>query len=151
MADFLVHPEIVDNKVGELLQSLGVNLEDSNFKETPRRLAAVLREFFKSEYWLSERLVTYRRAVFPSKNDELVVLGNISPVYTFCQHHILPVVMRVAVGYLPGGCVIGLSKLPRVAKDLAKVPMLQEDYTVRLKELLRDLLETENVGVVVDI
>lgn len=145
-----VDSQKVQGLIGEILLTLGVDYHvDENFKETPRRLAGVLREFLQSETSIRLQVAKLAEAVFPSKQDELVVIGNIR-VFSLCPHHCLPVGYRVSLGYIPSGFVIGLSKLPRLVKAWSRVSLLQEDYTVKLKESMVSMLRTKNVGVIVE-
>lgn len=142
-------PMNLEVMVSQMLYEAGVSLQDPNFRKTPQRFSKVLQEFLQPAEHIDKLIEEYALAVFPSVQDEMVVFGNVR-VYSLCNHHLLPVFYRVALGYVPEGSVIGLSKLPRLAKELAKVPLLQEDYTVRLQEALSKLLQTQNVGVIVE-
>jgi len=88
------------------------------------------------------------KAVFPDKYDEMLVSGPTS-VWTLCPHHLLPVNLKVYIGYIPIGKVLGLSKFSRIAIAYGKLPIMQEQYTRELASVLWDRLNPEGVGVYV--
>jgi len=123
-----------------LLQGMGVDLDDRNFRDTPRRVAALYKELFTPH--------GNSFATFPEVHDSLIVLrGHI--VHGVCPHHLMPVEMRVSVGYIPNKSVLGLSKLARVAEDPLTGPIMQETYCDRVADLLLDRTDAKGVGVVV--
>lgn len=123
-----------------LLEGMGVDLNDRNYKDTPRRVARMYRELF------TPRHNSY--ATFPESHDSMVVLrGHV--VHGVCPHHLVPVEMRVYVGYIPHKEVLGLSKLARVAEDPLTGPIMQETYTDAVANLLSTTTDAKGVGVVV--
>lgn len=81
--------------------------------------------------------------------DELVVLRDIR-VVSFCEHHMLPVIGRAHVGYLPTNKVVGISKLARVVHGFARRLQIQEKLTAEIAEAIQDILEPQGVGVVIE-
>jgi GTP cyclohydrolase I len=136
----------VARSVGDLLRSLGADLEDENFIETPRRVAAYLLEHFIPEVEIEEQLEGCSAAVFPSPYENMVMLRD-STVHGMCPHHLLPVSYIVTIAYIPAGKTIGLSKLHRVADIFAGRPLLQEHATTLIADVLQEMLLTENVAV----
>ena len=118
------------------------------FQGTPQRLARMYAEFCWHPDTIEEEInKQFRR--FDSNFDEMLVKRNIH-VWTLCPHHLLPCEFRVFIGYIPKkGKVLGLSKLTRVAEILAKKPIMQEQYTTELADLLMKRLEPVGVGVTV--
>lgn len=138
---------MIAEKVAEILKELGISLDDPNFRETPQRIERMLRDLIWDEEKIEAELESYKRAVFPSRVDEMVVVKDIC-AYSLCPHHLLPVEYQVDIAYLSvNSNVIGLSKLGRVVSVIAKRPLLQEDYVVRVKDALVKLLDNENVAV----
>jgi GTP cyclohydrolase IA len=123
-----------------LLQGMGVDLNDRNYQDTPARVAKMYVELFTPK--------TNNFATFPEKHDSLIVLRG-HRVFGVCPHHLLPVEMRVYVGYIPNRQVLGLSKLARVAEDPLRGPILQETYTDQVADLLFHKTDAKGVGVVV--
>lgn len=132
--------------VGELLRVLGVDLEDENFSETPRRLSTYLIENFLEGDEIEYRLEEHSSAIFPNLYDGMVVMKD-TPIVGLCPHHLLPVFYKVTIGYIPMQNAIGISKLHRIAELLAKRPLMQETYTVLLADYFSDLLKAEDVSI----
>jgi GTP cyclohydrolase I len=81
--------------------------------------------------------------------DELVVLSDIR-VVSFCEHHMLPVVGRAHVGYLPTNRVVGISKLARVVQGFSRRLQIQEKLTAEIAEAIQEVLAPQGVGVVIE-
>jgi len=136
-----------EKAVKALLQSMGADLEDPNFKDTPTRVAKMFAHFFRNEE--EERIKEIMSKVFPSKNDQMVIVKNIE-CFGMCPHHLVPIVYKVDIGYIPNGKVLGLSKLGRLAIALSSYPKLQEDFTKEIADVLERYINPAGVMVVVD-
>lgn len=123
-----------------LLEGLGQDPEDVNFRNTPRRVYRLWKEL------LSPKRVTY--TTFPDTYGSLVVLRG-HRVHGVCPHHLLPVEMFVYVGYIPDKEVLGLSKLARVAEEQLTSPITQEALTERIAARLESVLEPKGVAVII--
>jgi GTP cyclohydrolase I len=125
----------------DLLEALGVDLEDESLRDTPRRLAAMYAELLTP--------APFTATTFPNDDgyDELVVATGI-PFHSLCEHHLLPFVGVAHVGYLPGERIIGLSKLARVVERFARSLQVQERLTTQVAGWLDDHLAPRGVGVV---
>lgn len=118
------------------------------FKGTEDRLVRMYSEFCWSPEAIEEE-VSKQFRVFDSSFDEMLVKKDVQ-VWTLCPHHLLPCEFRVYMGYIPkNGKVIGLSKLTRIAEVLARRPIMQEQYTTELADLLLNRLKPLGVGVTV--
>jgi GTP cyclohydrolase I len=124
-----------------ILEGLGVNLEDENFKYTPQRFLDFLKELAEPKI-LNEDYVTFTSV------GNLVIVKDIR-AYSLCPHHLLPVIYDVNIAYIPKGKVVGLSKIARLTLNLCGKLMLQEDYTEVLANELIKLVGSEDVMVVV--
>ena len=83
-------------------------------------------------------------------NDEMVIVRDI-PLYSICEHHLIPFIGKAHIAYIPGnGKVIGLSKLARIVNCFAKRPQLQERLTSQVADFLYENLEPQGVAVVVE-
>jgi GTP cyclohydrolase I len=124
----------------ELLRAIGADLDYPGLTDTPRRVAASLAE-----------LVTpaeFTATLFRNEGyDELVLVRDIS-FQSLCMHHLLPFHGVAHVAYLPGDCIIGLSKLARVVEAFARDLQLQERMTVQIADWLEQELVPRGVGVV---
>jgi GTP cyclohydrolase I len=136
----------LENLLAEVFDRLDVDLKDENWLKTPTRFAKVLLQFFSG--YTEEDLQEIFESSFSSKLNDMVIIKNI-PVYGFCPHHVLPVSMRVNIGYIPNGRVLGLSKFKRIAKMLAQVPILQEEYTEKIADVIMEHLKPDGVMVTV--
>ena len=68
-------------------------------------------------------------------------------VWTICPHHLLPCILKVTIGYVPDGSVLGLSKFSRIAEIMGKRPILQEEYSRELANFLEERLEPKGVAI----
>ena len=83
-------------------------------------------------------------------NDEMVVVRDI-PLYSMCEHHLLPFVGKAHIAYIPSeGKVIGLSKLARIVDDYARRPQIQERLTSQVADFLEEHLQPKGVAVVIE-
>lgn len=117
------------------------------FKGTPARLRRMYQDYCWSGRKIKEELAKQFR-VFEDGYDEMLVAKDIS-VWTLCPHHLLPCHFSVYIGYLPTGKVLGLSKFARIAEILAKRPVIQEQFSTELADLLADNLHPKGVAVYV--
>jgi len=127
----------------DLLVALGADLDEPDLRDTPRRVAQAFAEM------LAPR--PFNATTFPNdeRYDELVLLRDI-PFSSLCAHHGLPFVGVAHVGYIPGGRIIGLSKLARVVELYARRFQVQERLTVQVADWLDEQLAPRAVGVVVE-
>ncbi len=116
--------------------------------DTPARVARSYRELFAG-YAADPRDYLKRTFEEVGGYDELVVLKDIR-VVSFCEHHMLPVIGRAHVGYLPTNRVVGISKLARVVHGFARRLQIQEKLTAEIAEAVQDILEPHGVGVVIE-
>jgi GTP cyclohydrolase I len=137
----------VENYIAKILKSLGVNLDEPDFKETPLRVARMYQELFEgNKPKAKQEIEAIFKSKFPCDNDEMIVFTNIK-VYSLCPHHLLPVDYSIALAYIPDGSVMGLSKFTRIAELLGRQPILQEQLTVHLANAIYSNLEPKGVAV----
>ncbi len=131
-----------------LLEWAGDDPDREGLRDTPGRVARSYKELFAG-YGHDPR--EYLRRTFEEVGgyDELVVLKDI-PVISFCEHHMLPVVGKAHVGYLPTNRVVGISKLARVVQGFARRLQIQEKLTAEIAEAIQDILQPAGVGVVIE-
>ena len=89
------------------------------------------------------------KSTFTSTNDEMVVVKDIE-FYSFCEHHMLPIIGKTHVAYIPNGKVVGLSKIPRVVDVFARRLQIQEQMTEQICDALNEHLKPKGVAVIVD-
>ena len=115
--------------------------EDPNFKDTPARVGKLFRELLtpQDNNW----------ATFPGAEYDEVILLRGHRLVGLCPHHLLPVVMKAYIAYIPNKAVLGLSKLARVAEQFLTRPIMQEELTRQICDELWTQLDPKGVGVVV--
>lgn len=128
-----------------IMRVLGLDLDDDSLKGTPMRVAKMyVKEAFSG---LDPR--NYPAiSVFENsyQYDEMLVEKNIT-FYSHCEHHFVPIIGRAHVAYIPGGKVIGLSKINRLVQYFARRPQVQERLTVEIANALKTALMIEDVAV----
>jgi GTP cyclohydrolase I len=134
----------------EALKDLGYPTQtDFNFAETAERAARAMVELVRPTNEINAQIDQMLDRTFPAQYDEMVISKhNIS--FGMCPHHLLPVIYRISVAYLPGDRVLGISKLSRIVQLLAHRPLLQEDLTQDLAALLHDRLQTRGSAAYVE-
>nr|WP_165220959.1 GTP cyclohydrolase I FolE [Aquisphaera insulae] len=132
--------------IREILLAVGEDPDREGLRETPDRVARMYAEVFQG---LHQDPVVHLKKLFTQKYDEMVLIRDIRMV-SFCEHHLLPVIGKAHVAYIPNGRVVGLSKIPRVIDVLAKRPQLQERLTEEVADLLMRELDARGVAVVIE-
>jgi GTP cyclohydrolase IA len=134
----------------ETLGDLGYPVDsDDNFTDTSARAAKAMLELIRPTDEIRSEVDQMLARTFPASYDEMVISKhNIS--FGMCPHHLLPVIYRISVAYLPGQRVLGISKLSRLAHILSRRPVLQEDLTHELAEILFSRLETRGSAAYVE-
>jgi GTP cyclohydrolase I len=132
-----------ERAAGDFLRALGVSTESESLRGTPGRMARAYAELFSSR--------PFDLTSFPNDEgyDELV-LARAIPLRSVCEHHLLPFVGTVHIGYLPAERILGLSKLARVAEHFAHRPQVQERLTKQIADWLAEQLAPKGVGVVIE-
>jgi len=138
----------IEQSVRDILDTLGMDLDDDSLKGTPRRVAkAYVNEIFSGLNPKNKpKLSTFDNNY---KYGEMLVEKNIT-VYSTCEHHLLPIVGRAHVAYISNGNVIGLSKMNRIVDYFAKRPQVQERLTMQVVQALQEALGTKDVACVID-
>jgi GTP cyclohydrolase I len=136
----------ISRAVREILLAVGEDPDREGLRETPERVARMYAEVFEG---LHQDPRGHLSTLFTQKYDEMVLIKDIRLV-SFCEHHLLPVVGRAHIAYIPNGKVIGLSKIPRVVDVLAKRPQMQERLTEEVADLLMKELDAKGVAVVIE-
>jgi GTP cyclohydrolase IA len=134
--------------VRTLLRWAGDDPSREGLLDTPARVARSYRELFAG-YEVDPREYLERTFEEVGGYDELVVLKDIRFV-SFCEHHMLPVVGKAHVGYLPTDRVVGISKLARVVHGFARRLQIQEKMTSEIALAIHEVLRPAGVGVVIE-
>ena len=130
-----------------ILEGIGEDPERPGLQGTPRRVAAMYDEICAG---LHDDPRQFIRVIPAETHDEMVIVKDI-PIYSLCEHHLLPFVGVAHIAYIPKeGRIIGLSKLARVADLMAKRPQIQERLTTEIADLLYNELNATGVMVVIE-
>ena len=131
----------------QLLGEIGEDVGRKGLERTPERVAKAW-EFLSRGYNVSLEEVV-GDACFEEQYDELVTVKDID-FFSLCEHHLLPFFGKAHVGYLPGGKVIGLSKIPRIVEMYARRLQVQERMTLQIGNALMEVLKPRGVGVIIE-
>jgi len=140
--------EEAEAAVRTLLLWAGENPDREGLVDTPARVVRSYEEYYAG-YDIDPVELLARSFEETEGYDEMVVLRDIRLV-SHCEHHMVPIIGRVHVAYLPAGRVVGISKLARVVEVYAKRLQIQEKLTAQIANTLQDVLRPKGVAVVVD-
>lgn len=130
----------IEQGIKLFLEGIGDDPNREGLKDTPSRVANMWQEFFN----LREPKIS----CFDSENyDEIITVK--LPLYSFCEHHILPFYGTIALGYIPTGTILGLSKLARIVDSLALRLTIQERLTIQIAEELKKQTGSNDVAVMI--
>jgi GTP cyclohydrolase I len=140
--------KIITTKFAEIMQTLGLDLNDDSLKETPHRVAKMyVNEIFSG---LREENFPKITTIENKMNYDQMIVAKHVGVMTVCEHHFVTIDGFATIAYIPNKKVIGLSKLNRIAKYFCQRPQVQERLTKQIADCLQLVLETENVAVNID-
>ena len=144
-------PPVTEAEMMEAVRTLLIGLgEDPNREgliDTPKRVVKALQFLTKGYHESLDELLN--GAVFTEDANEMVLVRDID-IFSSCEHHILPVIGRAHVAYIPNGKVIGLSKVARICEMYARRLQVQERLTVQIADALQGLLKPQGVAVVLE-
>ncbi len=123
--------------------------DDDNFRETAERAAKAAQEMVRPVAEIDQEINDLLAKTFPARYDQMVISKH-NICFGLCPHHLLPVVYRVSAAYIPKDRVVGISKLSRLIRLLARRPVLQEDLTHELAELLFSRLDSKGAAVYIE-
>ena len=134
--------------VRELLIAIGEDPDREGLVDTPRRVARASRELYAG-LWQDPSDVLAK--TYSIDHEELIIVRDI-PMYSTCEHHLLPFHGVAHIGYIPAtdGKVTGLSKLGRLVEVFARRPQVQEQITTQVADALVEYLEVQGVIVVIE-
>lgn len=136
----------IERAVREILIAVGEDPDRDGLKKTPSRVARMYAEVFSGLRDTPER---YLDTTFDEDHHELVVLRDI-PFSSMCEHHLMPFEGKAHIAYIPGGRIVGLSKLARIVDVFARRPQVQERMTSQIADLLAHRVNVRGCAVVIE-
>jgi GTP cyclohydrolase I len=138
--------ERIQAAVREVIEAIGEDPHREGLRETPDRVARMYAELFEG---LRIDPRDFLKVGFEAGHEEMVILRDI-PFYSICEHHFMPFHGTAAIGYIPDGRVVGLSKLARLVEGYARRPQLQERLTSQIADAMMESMEPDGVAVVIE-
>ena len=143
----MVDQKRIEAAVRELLAAIGEDAQREGLRETPQRVARMYGEIFSGLHENPEKYLKIFNE--QEQNNELVIVRDI-PLYSVCEHHLLPFVGKAHIAYIPkNGRIIGLSKFARIVDCFARRPQVQERLTSQIADFLYEHLEPYGVAVLI--
>ncbi len=137
--------EEFEQAVTKVLELLGEDPKREGLLKTPKRVAKALK--FLTEGYDQDPKEILNQALFSTSNDEMVLVRDIE-FYSMCEHHMLPIIGRAHVAYIPDGKVVGLSKIPRIVNVYARRLQIQEQMTEQIADAILETIKPKGVAVV---
>ena len=140
--------EEAEAAVRTLIEWAGDDPDREGLVDTPERVVRAYEEFFAGYF---EDPVAMLKTTFEetADYDEMIVMRDIR-LESHCEHHIVPILGKVHIGYLPSNRVVGISKLARVVEVFAKRMQIQERLTAQIGDTIQEVLQPRGVGVVIE-
>ena len=134
-----------EEAIKTILEIVGEDVNREGLIKTPSRVYKAYRYMTKGYNQDPKEILN--QALFKSSNNEMVIVRDIE-FYSLCEHHLLPIIGRAHVAYIPNGKVVGLSKIPRLIEVYARRLQIQEQLTEQIAEAISEVIEPKGVGVV---
>ena len=140
--------EEAESAVRTLIRWAGDDPKREGLLDTPKRVARAYEEFFAG-YLQDPREVLARTFTEVEGYDEMIVMNDIR-FESHCEHHMVPIIGKAHIGYLPDRRVVGISKLARLVEVYARRLQVQEKMTVQIADTLQEILQPKGVAVVIE-
>ncbi len=138
----------IEYHFAQIMDTLGLDLLDDSLSGTPKRVAKMyVKEVFSGLNPANEPAIS----LFDNKYhyNKMLVEKDIT-LFSYCEHHFVPIIGKAHVAYIPDDKVIGLSKLNRIVQYYAKRPQVQERLTIQIADALKEILHHDNVAVMIE-
>lgn len=136
----------IERAVREILEAIGEDPDREGLRSTPSRVARMYAELFSGLHESPER---HLDVTFDENHHEMVALRDI-PFNSMCEHHLMPFEGHAHIAYIPGGKIVGLSKLARVVESYSHRPQVQERLTSQIADLLANRVKASGCAVVIE-
>lgn len=137
--------EEFEQAITKVLELIGEDPNREGLLKTPSRVAKAFG--FLTEGYMQDPKKILSDALFTTSNDEMVLVRDIE-FYSMCEHHMLPIIGRAHVAYIPDGKVVGLSKIPRIVNVFARRLQIQEQMTEQIADAISETIKPKGVAVV---
>ncbi len=134
-----------EQAITKVLELIGEDPKREGLLKTPSRVAKAFD--FLTEGYQQDPKEILSQALFSTSNDEMVLVRDIE-FYSMCEHHMLPIIGRAHVAYIPDGKVVGLSKIPRIVNVFARRLQIQEQMTEQIADAITGSINPKGVAVV---
>ncbi len=139
--------EKIERAIRDILEAIGEDPDREGLKETPKRVANMYEEILGG---INQSPEEHLKIFNEPGNEEMVIVRDI-PLYSVCEHHMLPFVGKAHIAYIPNeGKIIGLSKLARIVSVYAKRLQVQERLTAEVADFLYIKLGAKSVAVIIE-
>ena len=140
----MIDKDKIKKAVMDILEAIGEDPNRDGLKDTPRRVADMYEEITGGMHKNPEEEL---KVLFEKEHDEIILLKDI-PLYSICEHHMVPFIGKAHVAYLPGGDrITGLSKIVRVVDSFARRLQVQERLTTEIADTLMKKLQPKGVQI----
>ncbi len=136
----------IEEGVKLILEGLGKSVRDKDLSKTPKRVALMYEEILGGE---EKDPYKELEVILKQEHDEIILLRDI-PLYSLCEHHLLPFIGKAHVAYIPDKRITGLSKIARVVDILSKRLQVQERLTTQIADVIMKKLKPKGVMVVIE-
>jgi GTP cyclohydrolase I len=144
------NPKRIENLSGHyssIITELGEDVNREGLLKTPTRASKAM-QFLTHGYDLDPEEIL-RSALFSDDYQQMVIVKDIE-IYSMCEHHLLPFFGKAHIAYIPNGCIVGLSKIPRVVDAYARRLQVQERLTTEIRDCIQQTLKPLGVAVVIE-
>ncbi len=139
--------ESISSYYASIIKDIGEDVNREGIKKTPERAAKAM-QFLTHGYDLDPAGIL-KSAMFKDDYKQMVIVKDIE-LYSLCEHHLLPFFGKAHIAYIPNGCIVGLSKIPRIVDAFARRLQVQERLTTEIRNCLQDTLKPLGVAVVIE-
>ncbi|MFA5337885.1 MAG: GTP cyclohydrolase I FolE [Candidatus Omnitrophota bacterium] len=136
----------IEQGVKLILEAVGADLSKKDIAITPARVAEMYEEILSGQFKKAEEEL---EVILEQRHDEIILLKGI-PLYSMCEHHMLPFMGKAHVAYIPDKRITGLSKIARVVDVLSKRLQVQERLTTQVADVIMKKLKPKGVMVVIE-
>ncbi|MCQ9205410.1 MAG: GTP cyclohydrolase I FolE [Omnitrophica bacterium] len=136
----------IEKGIKMVLEAVGADLKSKDIISTPKRVAQMYEEILEGQF---KDAAQELEVILEQRHDEIILLKDI-PLYSLCEHHLLPFIGKAHVAYIPDKRITGLSKIARVVDILSKRLQVQERLTTDIADVIMKKLKPKGVMVIIE-